>query len=316
MPEEKSFHIPVLLNEVIKYFDPQPNENYIDCTLGFGGYAKEILPRIKPQGKYLGIDLDPKAIRESRKILSEYQQRVSLVNDNFINLKKIAKEQGFNLVDGILFDLGLSSYQLTDKERGFSYKIGGKLDMRFGNKSGQEEARDVLNEYRKEELIDIFENYGGFRKGEANRLTRLIVEERKIRKIETADDFKKVILKIIPAKFKKEPVLSKAFQALRIYVNEELINLKSVLKDALQILNKNGKIICISYHSLEDRIVKNFFKQESRECICPNDIPKCICKHKKSLKIITKKPIMAQKEEIVTNVRSRSAKMRVVQKLI
>lgn len=316
MAEEKNFHIPVLLNEVIQYLNLKPNKNYIDCTLGFAGYAQKILEATKPSGKYLGIDLDPKAIKESKKVLSKYGERVILVNENFVNLGEIAEKYQYNSVDGILFDLGLSSFQLEDQQRGFSYKALGDLDMRFGEKSGNYQAKDVLNKYKEEDLMEIFKKYGEFKTGQAARLAKIIIKKRKAKIIETADEFREIVIAIIPSKFKKEPILSRAFQALRIYVNDELNNLEKALQDALNILNKKGRMVCISYHSLEDRIVKNFLKRESKDCICPPEIPKCICDHQKSLKILTKKPIIAQDSEIKKNIRSRSAKMRVAQKII
>lgn len=307
-------HEPVLLKEAIDYLDPKSNENFIDCTLGGGGHAKEILQRTTPNGKLIGIDLDPNAISASQNYLKEFKDRIVLKNDNYKNLKEITYVAGFNKINGILLDLGLSSYELQDSTRGFSFKGNDFLDMRFG-KTGKT-AADVINKYSANDLMKIFKDYGEERL--AKQIAMEIVRERKQKQILTANQLVSLIEKVYKnrPRPKKINVATKVFQALRIEVNNELNNLKSVLPQALEILEKNGRLAVISFHSLEDRIVKEFFKREAKECICPPYVPICQCGHKISLKILTKKPIVPSLAEIKKNSRSRSAKLRVALKII
>jgi len=315
MNNKKVFHIPVLLKEVIEYLNLGENKNFIDCTVGFSGHTKEILKRTSPNGRLLGIDLDEKALEQSKKDLAKYEARCEFVEDNYSNVEKIAKEKNFDLVDGILFDFGISSYQLEDEGRGFSYRKGGKLNMAFGKKISQNLTENIINYSNKNELSDIFRKYGELNNFQSKKLADKIIEKRKIEKIRTAEDLKNIVLKIVPSGFRKESILSRAFQAIRIETNQELGSIEKGLRGALNILKPKGRIICISYHSLEDRIVKKYFKNESKECICPNELPECRCRHKAQIKLITKKPIIPQAEEIKNNIRSRSAKMRVVEKI-
>lgn len=310
------FHTPVLLNEVIDFLKPKENQNFIDCTVGFGGYAEEILKRTTPGGKLLGIDLDPRAISECRKRLSRFGSRFILVEDNFANLRKIVKEHNFTEADGILFDLGLSSYQLTDLSRGFSYQGDGSLDMRFGEKSGAILAKDIINSSKLEELKNIFVKYGDFRREQARRMAEKILQRSKRKEITKASELKEIISEAVPTKFKIQPILSRIFQSLRIATNQELLNLEIVTKDVVKILRNGGRVIFISYHSLEDRIIKHFFIRESKDCLCPKEIPVCRCGHRANLKIITKKPVIPKEEEVKKNLKSRSAKLRVAEKLI
>jgi 16S rRNA (cytosine1402-N4)-methyltransferase len=307
-------HAPVLLKEVLEYLDPKANENFIDCTLGGGGHAKEILEKTSPNGKLLGIDLDPEAISASQNKLQAFKSRIKLVNDNFKNLKQIIYVAGFNKINGILLDLGLSSYELQDRARGFSFKGSAFLDMRFG--STGKTAADILNKYKEEDLIRIFREYGEERY--AKQIAQEIVKERKHNQISKTDQLVSIIQKVYQNKPKPKKIhpATKVFQALRIEVNDELNNLKSTLPQALAALGKGGRLVVISFHSLEDRIVKEFFKREAKECLCPPQLPVCICGHKAQLKILTKKVIIPSLAEIKSNPRSRSAKLRAAQKII
>ncbi|MFC1598932.1 16S rRNA (cytosine(1402)-N(4))-methyltransferase RsmH [Patescibacteria group bacterium] len=306
-------HKSVLVEEVLAYLDPKPNENFIDCTLGGGGHASEILKRTSPKGILLGIDLDPKAIQAARKKVQQYKTRIKLVNNNYNNLKKIIYVAGYNKFNGIILDLGLSSFELQDAKRGFSFKGTAFLDMRFGNTDLT--AADIINSYKEIELIRIFKEYGEERY--AKQIAGEIIKERKIKQITQTDQLVSIIENVYSNKRKpkKIHVATKVFQALRIEVNDELNNLRELLPQALSVLDKGGRLVVISFHSLEDRIVKQFFKQESKDCLCPPQIPICQCSHKASLKILTKKIITPGQAEIISNPRSRSAKLRAAQKI-
>ncbi len=307
-------HVPVMLNEVLEYLKPQANENFVDCTLGGGGHAKAILQKTSPNGKLIGIDLDPEAVEAARKNLQEFKSRTILFNDNYKNLAKIIYDAGINTISGILLDLGLSSYELQDQSRGFSFKGSNFLDMRFG--STKQTAADILNQYREEDLIRIFKEYGEER--HAKLIAKAIVAERKENKIETTDQLVSLIEKVYAnkPKPKKIHVATKVFQALRIEVNQELDNLKEILPIALNILEQGGRLVIISFHSLEDKIVKEFFKKEAKGCICPPELPDCRCQHIPQIKILTKKVVFPQESEMQNNPKSRSAKLRAAVKIV
>lgn len=306
-------HQPVLVKEVLQYLAPKPNENFVDCTLGGGGHAKEILKLTGSQGKLLGIDLDQAAISSAEQNLKEYKDRIYLIKDNYKNLDKIIYDLGgFNKIDGILLDLGLSSYELEDETRGFSFRGSALLDMRFG--STEKTAAYIINQYKEENLARIFKEYGEERY--AKQIARAIVNERQLGPISKTNQLVSIIENVYSNKPKpKIHVATKVFQALRIEVNHELENIETILPVALKLLNKGGRLVVISFHSLEDRIVKDFFKNEARGCICPPKLPVCVCNHQPSLKILTKKPIIASAAEIKGNLRSRSAKLRAIIKL-
>jgi len=311
----KNVHQPVMLEEVIHYLAPKPNQNFVDCTLGGGGHALAILKRTSPHGKLLGIDLDPLAINLTQTATQEYKNRIALVKDNFKNLKQIANACQFNKVNGILLDLGLSSNQLQDSARGFSFLATGTLDMRFGAQSDLT-ATKILNSWPVEELIRIFKQYG--EENLARPISDRIVEMRKEKMINSPEQIVQVISDVYHSYYRGQSKINpatKVFQALRIAVNQELDNLKTVLPQALEILATGGRLVVISYHSLEDRIVKNFFQQELRECLCPPQIPVCRCGHHKTIKLITKKLVTPSVEEVAENPRSRSAKLRVIEKI-
>jgi 16S rRNA (cytosine1402-N4)-methyltransferase len=302
-------HKPVLLNEVIEVLRPQPRQRYVDCTLGNGGHAEAILEKILPGGQLLGIDADPDAIEIAKHRLAYYTQDTVLVNDNFSNIEMICKENRFLPVQGILFDLGLSSAQLDNSERGFSFQQYGPLDMRF-DPAQEITAADVVNTFPEEELAEIIKNYGEERY--SKRIARYIINSRPINSTsQLVDTIKEATggyrSKLHPA--------TRTFMALRIYVNRELENLSAALKQTLNCLDRGGKLVIISYHSLEDRIVKQFMLTESKGCICPPSVPVCHCGHTASLKIITRKVITPSEREIKTNPRSRSAKLRVAERL-
>lgn len=285
-------HQPVLFQEVLKHLDPKPNQNFIDGTLGEGGHAQEILKLISPDGKLLGIDLDQRNLNISQeKFLNNNisKERFILVQGNFKNIKQYAQENNFKNIQGILLDLGLNSYFLDESERGFTFRKDEKLDMRFDPDKNELTAYEVVNTYPEKEIADIIYKYGEERFSRA--IAKKIVNQRRIKKIETTYELAQLIGKT------KE--IARVFQAIRIYVNKELENLETVIPDALDVLTPTGKLAVISFHSLEDRIVKNLFKQYSLT---------------KNYTLITKKPITASKEELTKNHRSHSAKMRIIQK--
>jgi len=306
-------HQPVLLQEVLYYLAPLSDENFIDCTLGGGGHAREILKRTSPYGKLIGIDLDPEAIAAAQENLQEYKERLFLFNDNYKNLEKIIYAAGFNNISGILLDLGVSSFELQDQTRGFSFKDTSFLDMRYG--STERTAAAIINNYSEADLYKIFKEYGEERY--SKQIAKEIVTQRRNNKITTTDQLVSLIEKVYRGKPKPHRihVATKVFQALRIEVNDELNNLKKVLPIALNALKKEGRLVVISFHSLEDKIVKDFFKQEAKDCICPPKLPICQCQHHASLKILTKKIVIPSQEEIKINIRSRSAKLRAAVKI-
>jgi 16S rRNA (cytosine1402-N4)-methyltransferase len=302
-------HKPVLLNEVVEALHPKPGERYIDCTLGNGGHAAAILTKILPGGQLLGIDADPKAIETAKDRLTDYVENTTLVNDNFLNLETICRENEFFPVNGILFDLGLSSAQLDDPERGFSFQQPGPLDMRFDPEQKFTVA-DAVNTLTEERLSEIIKLYGEERF--SKRIARHIVNSRPISNtLQLVDAIEKATGgyrgKIHPA--------TRTFMALRIYINHELENLSAALKQSINCLEHGGRLVVISYHSLEDRIVKQFMLTESKGCLCPPAIPVCQCGHVPSLKIITRKVITPSQAETKSNPRSRSAKLRVAERL-
>ena len=308
-----SAHIPVLLKEVITYLDPKPNQNLIDCTIGGAGHARAVLERTGPEGKLLGIDWSAASIKIARENLREFGGRAVLVQGNFADLKKVVEEHHFKNAQGVLLDLGLSSLELESSGRGFSFLKDEPLDMRHGEETGITAAY-IVNHYNEGDLARILRAYGEERK--AREIARLIMEERKARKIGTTQDLVKIILKV--TSFQKGGIhpATKIFQALRIAVNNELENLRIVLPQALEILERGGRCIVISFHSLEDRIVKNFFRTESRGCLCPPEVPQCVCDHLPQIKILNKKPTKPKIREIKQNPRSRSALLRVAEKIV
>jgi 16S rRNA (cytosine1402-N4)-methyltransferase len=304
-------HVPVLLDEVIAGLQPQRGGYFVDCTVGLGGHAAAILEKISPPGRLLGIDADPEAIKLSQDKLSDYGEAVTLVNDNFVNLEAICRRYHFHPVDGILFDLGVSSLQLDTAERGFSFHLDAPLNMRFDSGQGLT-ASDIVNSLPEQELAKLIEKYGEER--HSRRIARHIVQNRPItttvelaRLIEQASD--------TPARRRRIHPATRTFMALRIAVNSELQNLEPSLKQTLNLLRAGGRLAVISYHSLEDRIVKQFMRYAASTCICPPGAVICRCGHVPSLKLISRKVIKPTSLEIESNPRSRSAKLRIAERL-
>ena len=303
-------HNPVMVPEILKYLDVVSGGRYIDCTLGEGGHSKSILDASNPGGEVLGIDADHEAIEVSKSRLEKYQDRAIFVNDNFRNLRKIAMRRNFIPAHGILLDLGVSSLQLNIETRGFSFMRKSPLDMRFSFNQ-KLTADQVVNTFQENEIADILYHFGDERR--ARKIAKIIVENRPIKHSnELAEIIKK---KIYISNHKINPA-TKTFQALRIYINEELSALSEVLEQSLEIIGIGGRLAVISYHSIEDRIVKNYFRRESKYCICLPNVIKCECNHEPKLKVITKKPISPSSNEIIRNRRSRSAKLRVKERIL
>jgi len=300
-----------MTNEVVTYLRCRPGGFYVDCTLGGGGHSLEILKASSPDGKLLGIDKDTDAIKESRKTLNAYSPRVTFIHGDFKQLNRLAAERHIEEVDGILIDLGISSHQLDSAERGFSFLKEGPLDMRMNRESGLT-ASDLLCRLSVKELESVFRDYG------EERWARRIAQAVKLAgEIETTLDLAKLVENAVPKRFhpKRIHVATKVFQALRIAVNEELLSLDKFIESAANLLREGGRMVVISFHSLEDRLVKNGFRDLSLRCVCPPDLPYCSCGRENIVRVITKKPITPSPYETGMNPRARSAKMRVAERL-
>ena len=303
-------HIPVLLKETIDALAVQPGGRYIDCTLGSGGHATAILDHSSPGGQLLGIDADPEAIKIARANLEAYSGSILLINENFINLQAICIKYDFLPVHGILFDLGLSSLQLNGNGRGFSFQREAPLDMRL-SPSQEVTAADIVNTHPESKLAHLIKTYGEERY--SHKIAHRIVQERPVK---TTLQLARIIEQAVGSRRGKIHPATRTFQALRIAVNQELEHLEATLKQAINLLGFGGRLVVISYHSLEDRIVKQFMQQESKDCICPPGTPICICGHTACLKLINKKAITPSLAEVQLNPRSRSAKLRAAERLI
>lgn len=306
-------HVSVLLNETIEGLNIKENGIYVDCTLGGAGHSEEILKRLSNNGRLIGIDQDKDALKAAQKRLLKYSN-VIYVHDNFINIDSILHELNIEKVDGILMDLGVSSYQLDEGERGFSYMQDSPLDMRM-NRDAEFSAYDVINGYSEEELYRVIKEYGEERF--AKRIAKFIVDRRKAKNIGTTLELVDIIKSAIPAKARREGPhpAKRTFQAIRIEVNKELDILDKTIEDAVERLNVGGRIAIITFHSLEDRIVKNKFRELQDPCTCPKEFPVCICGNVPKLNIITRKPIEPSEKEVAENPRSRSAKLRVGERI-
>lgn len=303
--ENMSRHIPVLLQEVIDLLQLKPGAQVIDCTLGDAGHSEEILEKISPDGRLLGIDADVESVLRAKRFLYRFEDRVIFVRDNFVNLKKIVAENKF-VPDGILMDLGWSSPQFAERGRGFSFEKDEPLDMRYGQSQAvNQTAADILNSYDYEDLAKIFKNYG--EENLSSEIAEEIIDKRKIKKFATTKELIDAVLEVYRRKLKTDKEIpwiggihpaTKVFQALRIAVNKELDVLKEVLPQAIEILPIGGRLAVITFHSLEDRVVKQYFKKLEN----------------KQIKIINKKPVVASEEELRNNPRARSAKLRVIEK--
>ncbi len=302
-------HTPVMAGEVFDYLSLKPNSLIIDATLGGGGHAKKILEASKTI-RLIGIDQDADAIEAAKENLKIYSDRVSFIQDNFLNIRSHLASH-ISHIDGILFDLGVSSYQIDSAERGFSFQADAPLDMRM-DRSTKITAADLVNDLCHEELEKMIRDYGEDRY--FKRIASSIIKRRPLSTTsELADAVKFSIPKTTPVNTTKS--IARVFQALRIAVNDEMEKLKKALQDSIDVLAPKGRIVVISYHSLEDRIVKSTFKTASVDCICPPKQPACTCDHKKQLNILTKKPVTPSDEEVRANPRSRSAKLRAAEKI-
>lgn len=306
-------HVPVLLNEAIYYLDCQGDKVILDCTLGLGGHSRRILESLGPRGFLWGIDRDEKALELAKKNLAGFKN-YQLIKGNFGDLEEIGKKYFPEKVDGVLFDLGVSSLQLEDPARGFSYHEEALLDMRM-DKSQETTAQDLVNRLPEGELAKIIREYG--EESWAKRIASFMVKERKKKEIRTTGELVEVIKAAVPARARRKGghPARRTFQALRIAVNKELENLERGLEASFQLLKVGGRICVISFHSLEDRRVKDFFKGKEGRCLCPPGVPLCICGRKKELKILTRKPVTPREEEIEENPRARSARLRAGEKV-
>jgi len=305
--EDETEHISVLLNEAIHHLGVVPGGRYIDTTTGAGGHSTAILTASAPDGRLLAMDADPQAIARSRERLRPWGDRVTLAVANFRSLREVARSHGFTSVHGILMDLGLSSVQLGSPGRGFSLQSEGPLDMRFDPRHGLS-AADLLDQATEEEIAQILWRYGEERA--SRRIARAIVEHRPITRTR---ELAEIVSRAAPRRGKIHPA-TKTFQALRIAVNDELAALTEALPQAIELLGPAGRLVVISFHSLEDRIVKRFFLREARDCICPPELPICQCDHRATLRVITAKPVRPTPEEVRANPRSRSARLRAAER--
>lgn len=329
-------HVPVMLEEVLKYLQPRPGGHYIDGTLGGGGHTEAILERSAPDGRVLGIDTDIQALARVRERLSDLvnKGRLVLVHGNFAELSRIVHEAGFASVNGVLLDLGFSSDQVEDPRRGFSFSADGPLDMRL-DQSQTETAADIVNNASEQELADIFWRYG--EETRSRQVARRIVRERARGPITRTGQLAAIAAAGVPYKAGAIHPATRVFQALRIAVNHELDRLETVLPQIVDVLSANnvvgpahpgddeafegarsenvirggaGRMVIIAFHSLEDRLVKEYMRREAKDCICPPHVPVCVCGHKARLRILTPKPVTATSQEVKANPRARSAKLR------
>lgn len=303
-------HKPVLYQEIIHALQPHDEGLYVDCTVGAGGHARYILQASAPGGKLLGLDLDPQAIETARQQLAPFASRAVLVHASYTTLQRQLAAVGWRAVDGILLDLGVSSMQLDTPARGFSFRADEPLDMRFDpTRPGGVTAADLVNTLPERELADII-----FRYGEEPRSRRIAKAIVRARPIESTAHLAEVVAKTMRGKKKIHPA-TRTFQALRIAVNQELQAVQAVLPQAVTALRPGARLAVISFHSLEDRIVKNFFRQESQDCLCPPGQPVCTCDHQATVRLVTRKPIRPSPEEVRSNPRARSSRLRIVEKI-
>ncbi|MCZ6539448.1 MAG: 16S rRNA (cytosine(1402)-N(4))-methyltransferase RsmH [Chloroflexi bacterium] len=302
-------HTPVMTPEVLQALSVQPGGRYIDATLGEGGHSKSILSAAEPGGQVLGLDADPEAVSVATERLADAGEKFLALNVNFRDIRATALRYEFVPVHGVLFDLGVSSLQLDRETRGFSFRRADPLDMRFSFDQ-QLTASDIVNEYAESELADLIFHLGEDRA--ARRIARVIVRNRPI---STSLELAELIEKASPRRGRRTNPATRTFQAIRIAVNDELSALETALEQAVSLLGQSGRLAVISYHSLEDRIVKNFIRKQASDCICPPGTPVCICDHLATLKVITRRPIVPTDAEIDSNRRARSAKLRVAERI-
>ncbi|MFW5629600.1 MAG: 16S rRNA (cytosine(1402)-N(4))-methyltransferase RsmH [Acetivibrio ethanolgignens] len=306
-------HVSVLLDETIEGLNIKPDGIYVDGTLGGAGHAYEVCKRLSDKGCFVGIDQDEAAIWAGKERLREFGDRVSIVRSNYCNMKQVLYNLGIARADGIVLDLGVSSYQLDTAERGFSYMEDAPLDMRMDRRQ-EKTAMDIVNGYSEKELFRVIRDYG--EDSFAKNIAKHIVAYREKKEIKTTGELTEIIRGAIPMKVQKNGghPAKKTFQAIRIELNQELEVLNNTLNDMIGLLNKDGRICIITFHSLEDRIVKRIFRKNEDPCECPPNFPVCVCGKKSQGRVITKKPILPSKEEQEVNSRSRSAKLRIFEK--
>ncbi|MCI8956832.1 MAG: 16S rRNA (cytosine(1402)-N(4))-methyltransferase RsmH [Eubacterium sp.] len=306
-------HVSVLLDETITGLNIKPDGIYVDGTLGGGGHAYEVLKRLSPKGRLIGIDQDGEALKAAGERLKEFENQVTLVRDNYCEIGRVLKELNIEKVDGIVLDIGVSSYQLDNLERGFSYKSDAPLDMRMDTRQ-ELTAADVVNTYSENELFNIIKDYGEDKF--AKNIAKHIVLARKDKPLETTQELSNVIKRAIPMKVQAKGghPAKKTFQAIRIEVNRELTVLKESIDKMIEHLNPDGRICIITFHSLEDRIVKMKFRENENPCTCPPDFPVCVCGKESKGRVVTRKPIIPSEEEINVNKRAKSSKLRIFER--
>jgi 16S rRNA (cytosine1402-N4)-methyltransferase len=307
--DEANGHVSVLFQPVLQGLRVRPGGRYVDATVGGGGHAAGILAASSPDGRILGLDRDPAAVEAARTRLLPYETRDLLVHASFARLAEVARANRFDPVDGVVFDLGFSSLQLADPLRGFAFTVDGPLDMRFDQEAGGPTAAALVNELTCEELVRILYRFG--EEVQARRVAEAIVAARPLH---TTRELASVVERTLGRRGRINPA-TRTFQALRIAVNDELAELEAALPQAVDILAPGGRLAVISFHSLEDRIVKRFIRDESKDCICPPEVPACVCGHKATLRKITRKPIRPTAEEISANPRARSGRLRVAERV-
>lgn len=303
-------HKSVLLYETVDSLNIRPDGIYVDGTLGGGGHAFEVLKRLGPEGRLIGIDQDADAIRAATERLEQFKDKVTIVRSNYRNIREVLSDLGIEKVDGIYLDLGVSSYQLDTAERGFTYRENAPLDMRMDQRN-EKTAADIVNDYSEMELYRIIRDYGEDRF--AKNIAKHIVKARAVQRIETTDQLVEIIKAAIPAKIRAEGghPAKRTFQAIRIELNHELDVLNDSIDTMIDLLKPGGRLSIITFHSLEDRIVKTRFRTNENPCICPPDFPVCVCGKKSKGQVITRKPIVPTDEELEENKRSKSSKLRV-----
>ncbi len=308
-------HFPVLLNEVLEILEPKPGQNFVDGTLGGGGYSTALLERVTPEGKVLSIDLDQAAIDNFQARQEQYKTSSIVVHGNFQDIDSIISKQQLVSIQGIVADLGLSSFHIDSSERGISFQKKEPLDMRFDTSQDAPDARFILNNHSEIEIAKIFEEYG--EEKHTRQIARKIVQKRSEKPLHYTTDLVEIITEALPKPVKHLAADScrRIFQALRIAVNHELESLETFLPKALDLVAPGGRIVIVSFHSLEDRIVKQFFNNSATGCICPPDFPQCVCGRLPRAKVLTKKPLLATDLELNKNMRSKPAKLRALQKL-
>ncbi len=308
VPSASQPHRPVLYQETIEYLAPNSSGRYLDCTAGAGGHSYGILEFSAPNGQLISIDLDPTAIQLTTKNLSLFGERATIVHDSYLNAARILQQKGWDKVDGIVLDLGVSSMQLDQVERGFSFRTEAPLDMRFDPTKGST-AADLVNNLSEKEIADLIYRYGEER--HSRRIARKIVQNRPIL---TTTQLAETVRSAIGGAHGKIDPATRTFQAIRIAVNDELRTVEEAIPSLIELLNPKGRIAVISFHSLEDRLVKQAFRRESVDCICPPEQPICTCGHVASIKVLTPRPVSPTEKEIEENPRARSAKLRVAEK--